>query len=198
MENDTNNYNGLAEEDILEFLLWQSPSIGNSLDISLNVTAAKDPIAGLENEYLDTYIKYMQAIGVRSTSSSVTGTANNNGLGGTFSNFKRLDPVHGIRQSDVPRLGIGMPAMLLQGNMSVRDQPWDIYHYPFERVEGEDEDYTVIGRNIPWMSTLFDSVGMPSTFNKDIQKAYSSCTEREVLKRAIENAYKTLCAGAHV
>jgi hypothetical protein len=158
------SYSGLEEEDVLEFLLWQSSSSNDVF--SFNVTAVEGPIPGLETEHLDTHNRSMPAIGIRCTASSVTGNAKINGLAGTFSGFSRFDPdrspVFGVS-----RFGIGMPVMLLQGNMSevsMSDNFIDIYAGDFTYSWGDSftVDYTLISTNINWIQPLFTAASMQS------------------------------------
>lgn len=91
-------YRGLKDEEVFEFALWQT--YNNQFDIPYPRVYVKNAIPELTNEY---FLPpgpaggngSVAAIGVRCTSSTVTGTAAVNGLTGTFTDFAREDPLTG-------------------------------------------------------------------------------------------------------
>ncbi|KIW81818.1 hypothetical protein Z517_04844 [Fonsecaea pedrosoi CBS 271.37] len=126
-------------------------------------------------------------------SSSVAGRADINGLTGTFSDFSRADSKASYLV-DVPRLGIGMPAMLLPGIRS--NASYDIYNFsslttplPVEYYPGGQE-YKLMGTDIEWLEPLFTAADTPVELNLTGFVTYTRLMQRADLQRALEEAYK--------
>ncbi|OAG43221.1 hypothetical protein AYO21_02507 [Fonsecaea monophora] len=180
------SYNGLEDVDFLEILLWQG---GYDNKISKVI---EHPIRGLEKEH-HFQEKDLLAIGIQCKSSSVAGRADINGLTGTFTDFNRADSKASYLV-DVPRLGIGMPAMLLPGIRS--NASFDIYNFsslttplPVEYYPGGQE-YKLMGTDIEWLEPLFSAADMPVELNRTGFVTYTRLMQRADLQRALEEAYK--------
>jgi len=89
--------------------------------------------------------------------------------------------------------------MLLQGDMNASLSE-DIYNYEtfLQPYNKSGTEYTLAGRNVDWIKSLFTSVGMPSVLSTTYDTYYLSCMQTDDLVRALEDAYKALCATAHV
>lgn len=107
---------GLDQEEVFEFALWQA--FWNPPGITGNFTNVQDPIPELEDQHTLSINPWgsghawngnMSAVGIRCTSSSVTGSAIVNGLAGTYTDFERVDPV----PSNTPTFSLGVPLMFL-------------------------------------------------------------------------------------
>jgi hypothetical protein len=110
-------YEVLDEEEVFELALWQT--FWEPPNIASCYTGVQDPIPELRNEHTQPTNPFLQspwngsmaAIGVRCTSSSVTGTAAVNGLEGTFTDFEREDPSVINGNPNIPRFSFGVPFM---------------------------------------------------------------------------------------
>lgn len=179
------SYNGLEEVEVMEMLLWQSTAMDTVMS----------PIPDLETEHLDNSDRNMPAIGIRCSSSSVTGNAMINGLAGSFTDFVRLDPLASYL-TDVPRFSQGAHAILIPGNMST--VPFGLYERPDSDVILLDlsasvnytMDYDLVATDITFMQQLFVAAGMKNNQFATGFTSYDEPLQREDLIRAVAGAYK--------
>ena len=101
------SYHGLDDKDVIELALWQVES-----PWFFDKPIPNPTLSELAGQYQDVNGVDMFATGIRCTSSSAAGTAENNGLTGRYTNFQREDPdsMYGI-----PRLGPMVASILLPG-----------------------------------------------------------------------------------
>ncbi|KAH8748318.1 hypothetical protein BGZ57DRAFT_916017 [Hyaloscypha finlandica] len=192
---DSPKYGGLAEEDILEVILWQS----NNDRITESPLPVANSIPGLEGEYVDLDKKKMSAIGVRCTSSSTTGNAQLDGLTNTYKGFHRADP-DPIAFIGTPRLGIGTPFLLMHGNttgLSPLLQLVVIYDldsivpWHEDLTKSEKFQYQLTSLNPNWFQPLMEAAHVPNRIGPDGEVTYySKFATAEDLERAILEAYK--------
>ncbi|PMD31021.1 hypothetical protein L207DRAFT_641186 [Hyaloscypha variabilis F] len=155
----TGTNSGLDQEEVFELALWQT--FWNVPGTWGNYTNVQDPISELEDQHdepnnpfgpQDPWNGNMSAIGIRCTSSSVTGTATVNGLAGTYTDFERQDP----NVTYIPTLSLGVPLMFLQTNQPNETNfldfgVWD----PLPPIGNYSVDYTVLSTNYDWIQPLF-------------------------------------------
>ncbi|KAH7310030.1 hypothetical protein BKA65DRAFT_169174 [Rhexocercosporidium sp. MPI-PUGE-AT-0058] len=196
------SYNGLGEEEVLELALWQG--FKNSPGTKSNFVGVKNPIPELQNEhyqpqdpYVDTGRAWdgsMSAIGVRCTSSSVTGTAKINGLAGTFTEFERLDPISkNTIPPNIPRLGLGVPMMIFPVNESTRA---DFLNYatllePFTTFKNGTVNYTIVSSGHNWLEPLLQASNNLNLSTTAQQLAYyDTLMQSPNLRDTIASAYQ--------
>jgi hypothetical protein len=150
---------GLDQEEVFEIALWQT--FWNVPGTTGNYTNVQDSILELEDQHDDPYNEFganytyngnMSAIGIRCTSSSVTGTATVNGLTGTYTDFEREDPNIAL----IPTLSLGVPLMFLQLKQPDETSFLDYgYWDPLPPIGNYSVDYTVLSNNYNWLEPLF-------------------------------------------
>ena len=197
-------YSGLDDEEVLEFILWQTYWNPPGTD-SGGFRRVQDPIPELENEYSEPYNPFpgsgypwngsMAAIGVRCTSSSVTGTATVNGLAGTFTDFVREDPLGGDVPPSVPRFSFGVPLIFLQLNQTnseMLDNYGEFSLGEFPRFGNYSVNYTLVNTNFNWLQPLFEVTNEPHDLGPSDQQLtyYSSLIQTPDLQSAIIDAYQ--------
>ena len=198
-------YSGLDEDDVFEMALWQT--YFNVPGITGNFTEVQDDIPELENEHTQPKNPFgendgnaypwngnMKAIGVRCTSSSVTGTAKVNGFTGSFSDFERQDPYSdGNIPPNPPRLGLGIPLMFLQTN---QDESFlnfgGLNRSAFERLANYSVNYTVVNVGYEWLKPLIVAGGLHLNLSTTAQQFdyYHTLVQASHLQRALTFAYQ--------
>ena len=189
---DTNS--GLDQGEVFEVALWQDWfGVPGTYGPYTNV---QDPIPELEDQHDYPYNLYgppwngnMSAIGIRCTSSSVTGTATVNGLAGTYTDFERQDPIVPF----IPTLSLGVPLMFLQ--LKQPDETnfldygtWD----PLPPLGNYSVNYTVLSKDYNWLEPLF--VGAQAGFDLEGSAIdflyYNSLIQTPQLQNAFIAAYQ--------
>jgi hypothetical protein len=188
---------GLDQEEVLELALWQT--FWNPPGIFGNFTNVQDPIPELEHEHYEPQNPFgagypwngnMSAIGIRCTSSSVTGTATVNGLVGTYADFEREDP--NIDHFLTPRLSLGVPLMLIPLEQAANDFVDFGYHGGLKSLGNYSINYTVLNTKYDWINPLF----MAANPAIDLDEAspgfayYSSLIQTSDLRDAFVTAYQ--------
>lgn len=194
-------YSGLDEEEIFEMALWQTYL--NPPGTTGNFVGVQNPIPELENEHTQPDNPWggaapwdgdMEAIGIRCTSSSTTGTAKVNGFTGTFSEFEREDPyTDGGVPPNPPRLDLGIPLMLLQTNQSQNFLNYGMLDtQKFERLGNYSVNYTLVNTNYEWLGPLIVASGLALNLSDTAQQLdyYYSLVQTPELQRAITFAYQ--------
>ncbi|PVH84217.1 hypothetical protein DL98DRAFT_528637 [Cadophora sp. DSE1049] len=196
------SYSGLGEEEVFEFALWQG--FNNPPGTESDFEGVKNPIPELLNEHYQPQDPYgetgrawdgsMSAIGVRCTSSSVTGTANINGLAGTFTEFERLDPVSkNTIPPNIPRLGLGVTMMFFPVNESTRA---DFLNYatllePLSTFVNGSVNYTIVSSGYNWLEPLLTASNNLNLSTTAQQLAYyDTLIQTPNLKQTIASAYQ--------
>ena len=159
----TGTNSGLDQEEVFELALWQA--FWNEPGTVGNFTYVQDPIPELEDQHDQPYNPFgppfpwngnMSAIGIRCTSSSVTGTAIVNGLAGTYTNFEREDPT----DASTPTLSLGVPLMFLQTKQPNETNFLDYGQWDsLPPIGNYSVDYTVLSNNYNWIQPLFIAAG---------------------------------------
>ncbi|KAI9786965.1 MAG: hypothetical protein M1839_005196 [Geoglossum umbratile] len=166
--------NPSRQEYVLEYLLWQgSKTIGN-----LTVGGIHQPIDELEGEYRwkdDTPGPDipMSAIGARCTSSSAFGSAEINGLAGTFTDFHYNVPQLSFDGMGIPRFEIGVPLVVVNCTTPA------LYGLP--------------PNDTSWLYSLLTTAEVPIVLTEDGLGAYeyTSLLQPEDLQYALARAYQT-------
>ncbi|KAG4431991.1 hypothetical protein IFR05_012519 [Cadophora sp. M221] len=196
------SYSGLGEEEVLEIALWQT--FNNPPGTEDSFAGVANPIPELQDEHYQPQDPYgdtarewdgsMSAIGVRCTSSSVTGTAKINGLAGTFMEFERLDPgSENGAASNIPRLGLGIPMMFFPVNESIRAYFLNYGRHlePFTSFMNGSVNYTIVSSGYNWLEPLLQSSSNLNLSNTAQQLAYyDSLIQSPSLTRTITAAYQ--------
>jgi hypothetical protein len=191
-------YSGLDDEDVFEMVLWQTYS--NAPGITRKFTEVQDDILELENEHTqpenpfhfgedpwdgDPWDGNMKAIGVRCTSSSAAGTARVNGFTGSFSDFELQVP---DGRYGVPRLGLGIPLMILQTDQN--ESFLNIHSLnssAFERLANYSVNYTVVNVGYEWLKPLIVAGDLHTTGSGFY---YDSLVQTSHLQRALTFTYQ--------
>jgi hypothetical protein len=204
------SYSGLEDEEVFEFALWQT--YWNPADSSDHSWIhVENAIPELTNEYSQPqnpngdplYNGSMAAIGVRCTSSTVTGTATVNGLTGTFTDFARDDPLT-AEDADgddvtyapaVPRFSLGPSFMFLQLNSSNDAMLWlDLGELTekFPPFGNYSVNYTLVSTGMSWLEPLFTAANEPHLLSYTTQGVteYTSLIQTPDLADALVAAYQ--------
>jgi hypothetical protein len=199
------SYNGLEDVEVFEFALWQT--FRNEPDSTYHDWAyVENPIPELTGEYSDpqnptndpAYNGSMAAIGVRCTSSTVTGTATVNGLAGTFTDFVRKDPVIGqYDNAAVPRFSLSPAFLFLQLNSSYNEMLWldlgTLLPGEFPRFGNYSVNYTLISTDMVWMGPLYVAANEPLLLDSStpgVLTQYTSLMQSADLANALIAAYQ--------
>lgn len=157
----TSTMSGLGHEEVFELALWQAFWNDPGEFQNVSYTNVQGPIPELTNEHYEPYNPFgapypwngnMSAIGIRCTSSSVTGTATVNGLAGTYTDFEREDP----KITVTPTFSLGVPLMFLQLDPTNEEDFVDYGTYKgFPSLSNYSVNYTILNHQYNWLQPLF-------------------------------------------
>lgn len=194
-------FQGLDKQELFEMIVWQ-------ILPGDNYTVIQNTIPGLGYEPLllqgqsasDQSNTAMPAIGIRCVSSSVTGTADINGLAGTFTNFTREVPAQSANSSSggalnfLPRLSFGVSLMVgpLNQNLTAAIGSEALFSDELHRYGNYSVDYTIFNKDLDWMSRLNGAANIPLSIseNDPYVSNYTAVMQSSDLKTVILNAYK--------
>ncbi|KAH8759690.1 hypothetical protein BGZ57DRAFT_858628 [Hyaloscypha finlandica] len=187
---------GLDQEEVMELALWQT--FWNPPGTFGNFTNVQDPIQELEDEHYEPQNPFgdgypwdgnMSAIGIRCTSSSVTGTATVNGLVGTYTDFERENP--SMDRFPTPRLSIGVPLMFLLLQQAAPDFVDYGYKGGLKSLGNYSVNYTVLNTKYDWITPLFMAANPDIDLDETSPRFayYSSLIQTSELRDAFITAY---------
>jgi hypothetical protein len=155
------SYNGLDDEVVLEFALWQAEIPGPWEGVG----PAWPAIPELEGQYKDQTNQNMSGIATRCTSSSVAGVARINGFDGTFTDFQREDPDISSNISDIPRFSLSQAAILFPSNLVATDNAPNLLYNAsaFTQLSAPNAtsgvNYTLVSTGDRFILPLFQAAG---------------------------------------
>ena len=161
--NETAEYPGLDDPQVIEIALWQNlstttpeisdpPSYNTTLDFPIPELFGAYSTA--RTEYTKAY--QMPAIGLRCISTSAVGTADVDGIPATFSNFQRSNtprPPSGAQCA--PRLLLGVQKLLFHGAEWLGDMYSSVGKPTLDFVQDSEDDFT--GSPIPLQTSLLQA-----------------------------------------
>ena len=188
---------GLGQEEVMELALWQT--FWNPPGTFGNFTNVQDPIQELEDEHYEPQNPFgdgypwdgnMSAIGIRCTSSSVTGTATVNGLVGTYTDFERENP--SMDRFPTPRLSVGVPLMFLPLQQAAPDFVDYGYQGGLKSLGNYSVNYTVLNTKYDWITPLFMAANPDIDLDETSPRFayYSSLIQTSELRDAFITAYQ--------
>ncbi|RYP89131.1 hypothetical protein DL769_000179 [Monosporascus sp. CRB-8-3] len=216
------SHNGLDDEEVLEFALWQdSDQLGdprNMEGIIPELTGEYFNFGDYRDPENPNALRPMAAIGVQCTSSSDSGFARVDGVGGTFHDFNSHSVI-GLRLDEedwfefhmynLPRFSRAIPTMFLPGlrgsfafDITMESASYEPLRDAEPWMPASDIDYRHVAvsggwfldlASTDWLTAVFAAGNLPLDMSDDLSAGsvrYERYLKPEELQRGLEEAHK--------